>query len=188
MAQNSSVRPAGLFQRRGWIVLLRGLMAIAFGVLAFAWPGVTIPRLVMLFGLYALAHGVLSAAGAIGSRGQHGSLLLAIEAIVGITAGIATLRTSAGAPMAFVLLVWVWAIIAGALRIAEAIRNRKEIPGDVWLALSGIVTVVFGFMLVSHAFVGVVGLAFLIAAFAVICGVFEILLGWELRELRHGRA
>jgi uncharacterized membrane protein HdeD (DUF308 family) len=169
-------------------VLLRGLMAVAFGVLAFAWPGVTIPRLVLLFGLYAIAHGVLSAAAAIGNRGQHGSLLLAIEAIVGIWAGVMTLRTSAATPMAFVLLVWLWAIGTGILRIAEAIRLRKDIPGDVWLALSGVVTVLFGFMLLSHIFVGVIGLAFLIAAFAVICGIFEILLGWELRALRRARA
>jgi len=85
-------------------------------------------------------------------------------------------------------LVWLWAIATGVLRIAEAIRLRKEIRGDIWLALSGIVTVFLGLLLFSHRLIGgVVGLALLIAVFAVIWGVLEILLGWELRAMRHGR-
>ena len=188
MTENSSTEAGGLFLGRGWVVLLRGLTAIAFGLLAFAWPGVTLARLVVLFGIYALVHGILSAAAAIGNRGQHGCLLLAFEAIVGLWAGIVTLRSSSGTPMAFVFLVWLWALATGILRIAEAVRLRKDIPGDIWLALSGVITVLFGLMLVSRFFVSVIGLAFLIAIFALICGVFEILLGWELRAMRHGSA
>jgi uncharacterized membrane protein HdeD (DUF308 family) len=89
--------------------------------------------------------------------------------------------------MAFVFLVWLWAIATGLLKIAEAIRLRKEIPGDIWLALSGVATVFLGFMLFSQRIIGgAVGLALLIAIPAVIWGVFEILLGWELRTARHG--
>ena len=55
----------------------------------------------------------------------------------------------------------------------------------MWLAFSGVVTVVFGLMLLSRFFVGVIGLALLIAVFAMICGIFEILLGWELRTMRY---
>ena len=186
MAENSSTASADLFGGRGWVVLLRGLTAVAFGVLAFAWPGVTLPRLVVLFGVYALVHGVLSVAAAIGNRGQHGCVLMGIEGILGLWAGIITLLTSLPAPMGFVFLVWLWAIATGVLRIVEAIRLRKDIPGDVWLALSGVVAVLFGLMLVSRSFVGAIGLALLIAAFALICGIFEILLGWELRAARHG--
>ena len=188
MSDNCTTRSDELFHGRGWVVLLRGLTAIAFGVLAFAWPGVTLKRLVLLFGLYAIVHGVLSVAAAIGNRGQHGCVLMAIEGILGLWAGVMTLSTSLPAPMAFVLLVWLWAIATGIIRIIEAIQLRKDIPGDIWLALSGVVTVLFGIMLVSRMFVGVIGLALLIAAFALICGVFEILLGWELRGVRHVRA
>jgi uncharacterized membrane protein HdeD (DUF308 family) len=183
--ENTLTQSAELFHGRGWVVLLRGLTAVAFGVLAFAWPGVTLARLVLLFGLYAIVHGILSVTAAIGNRGQHGCVLMGIEGILSLWAGVLTLSTSLPAPMAFVLLVWLWAIATGVLRIIEAIRLRKDIPGDIWLALSGVVTVLFGIMLVSRIFVGVIGLALLIAAFALICGVFEILLGWELRSVRH---
>ena len=170
MTENSSTASANLFHGRGWVVLLRGLTAVAFGVLAFAWPGVTLARLVLLFGLYALVHGILSVAArdrqprsarlrADGDRGHPRTLGRRM-----------TLSTSLPAPMAFVFLVWLWAIATGILRIVEAIRLRKDIPGDIWLALSGVVTVLFGLMLVSRFFVGVIGLALLIAAFALICG------------------
>jgi uncharacterized membrane protein HdeD (DUF308 family) len=168
-------------------VLLRGLTAVAFGVLAIAWP-MTLARLVMLFGIYALVHGILSAAAAIGGRGQRGCLPLGVEGAVGLWAGVMTLRSSHPAPMAFVFLVWLWAIATGILRIVEAIRLRKEIPGDIWLALSGIVTVFLGLLLFSRRIIGgAVGLGLLIAVFAVVWGLLEILLGWELRAVRHGR-
>lgn len=189
MREGSPSNTSELFVGRGWVLLLRGLTAVAFGLLAFFWPQVTLTRLVMLFGIYALAHGILTIMAAIGSRHQRGCLLLGVEGLIGLAAGVLTLRTSAGTPMAFVFLVWLWAIATGILRIGEAIRLRKEISGDLWLALSGVVTVFLGLMLFSQRIIGgVVGLAFLIAVFAVIWGVLEILLGWEMRAVRHRRA
>src|SRR5260370_31006257 len=188
LRENSSTGSAKRFYGGGWVVLLRGLAAVAFGVLAFAWPGVTLARLVLLFGLYALVHGILSVAAAIGNRGQHGCVLMAIEGILGLWAGVLTLRPSLPSPIAVVFLVWLWAIATGILRIAEAIRLRKDISCDIWLALSGVVTVLFGLMLVSRFFVGVIGLALLLAAFSLIVGVFEIRSGRELGAVRHGGA
>jgi uncharacterized membrane protein HdeD (DUF308 family) len=183
----SATNNSELFRGRGWVVLLRGLTAVAFGVLAIAGPRVTISTLVILFGVYALVHGVLSLAAAIGRRGQRGSALLGVEGVVGLLAGGLTLRHMHPSIMALVFLVWLWAIATGVLRIAEAIRLRKEIPGDIWLALSGVVPVFLALMLFSPRIIGgTVGLALLIAIPAVIWGVFEILLGWELRAARHG--
>jgi len=72
----------------------------------------------------------------------------------------------------------------GFLRIAAAIRLRKEISGEVWLALSGVLAVLFALMLVMRPVVGVLGLVWLIAGYALVLGVFEIMLGVELRSLR----
>jgi uncharacterized membrane protein HdeD (DUF308 family) len=174
---------------RWWVVVLRGLAAVAFGILAFAWPHVTIGALALLFGYYALAHGVISLAAALGGRGEPASRwLLAFEGIVGIGAGIVTLRSPSRTAMVLVLFVWVWAIATGLLRIAEAIRLRKEISGEIWLALSGVVTVIFGIILILRPIVGVIGLAWVIAGYALLLGLFEILLGCELRGLRRGMA
>ena len=174
-----------LFEGRGWVVILRGLTAIAFGVLAIAWPDISMRRLVILFGLYALLHGGLSLAAAVGHRGQRGCLLLATEGLVGLFAGGITLRTSSAPPMALVFFVWLWAIASGILRIAEAVRLRKTLKGDVWLMLSGTATVLFGGMLMLRPVVGALGLALVISASALIWGVFEVLLGREIRAIRH---
>jgi uncharacterized membrane protein HdeD (DUF308 family) len=184
----SATKGSEVFRGRGWVVLLRGLIAVAFGFLGLlAGRRVTLTTLVLLFGVYAIVHGILSITAAIGGRGQRGCLLLGVEGVIGLLAGGITLRSSQPAPMAFVFLVWLWAIATGILKIAEAIRLRKEIPGDVWLALSGAATVFLGVALVSRRIGGgVVGLALLIAIPAMIWGIFEILLGWELRAVRHG--
>jgi uncharacterized membrane protein HdeD (DUF308 family) len=188
MPDSSSVMITGQFVGRWWVVLLRGLTAVAFGIIAFAWPHVTIATLILLFGLYALAHGIFSLVAAISSRGQGGGrTLLALEGVVGIVAGIVTLRSPSTAAMVLVFLVWVWAIATGILRIAEAIRLRKEISGEVWLALSGVVTVLFGLMLLLRPVVTAVGLAWIIAGYALLLGLFEIMLGCELRTIRRGR-
>jgi uncharacterized membrane protein HdeD (DUF308 family) len=113
---------------------------------------------------------------------------LGIEGIAGLVAGVMILRNSHPTAMAFVLVVWLWAVITGILRILEAIRLRKIIPGDIWLALSGLATVFLGLMLFSRRIVGgTVGLAMLIAIPAVVWGLFEVLLGSELREVRLRR-
>jgi uncharacterized membrane protein HdeD (DUF308 family) len=174
-----------LFEGRSWIVMLRGLIAVAFGLLAVAWPGITLRTLVMLFGIYALLHGALSLAAAAGHRGQRGCMLLVTEGIVGVFAGISTLQTRGPSPMAFALLVWLWAIVSGVLRIAEAFRLRKSLSGDVWLMLSGVATVLFGGMIFLRPIIGTIGLALLISISALIWGVFEILLGWEIRSVAH---
>ena len=187
MSGNSSSRSADVFVGREWIVLLRGVIAIAFGVLAVTIPFVAQAKLVKLFGVYALFHGLLSLVASIGGRGRLGCVLLGTEGMIGFFAGIFTLRTSMPPPIISIMLIWLWAIGTGALQIVEAVRLRKEISGEVWLALSGLVTVVFGAILWLGPFFGAIRLAALIAAFALIWGVFEILLGRELRAMRRGR-
>src|ERR1700754_5024311 len=150
-------------RRSGWILILRGITAVAFGILAFTWPGVTISKLVILFGLYALVHGILSIAAAIGRRGQGGSALLAVEGIVGLFASFMTFQSGTPSPKALVFLIWLWAIGTGIIRVAEAVRLRKDISGDVWLLLSGIVPVLFAAVLLLRPIIGVVGLALMLA-------------------------
>jgi uncharacterized membrane protein HdeD (DUF308 family) len=144
-------------------------------------------KLVTLFGVYALFHGLLTLAASIGGRGRLGCVLLRTEGVIGFFAGIFTLRTSLPPPMVSIMLIWLWAIATGVLQIVEAVRLRKEISGDVWLALGGLVTVFFGAILWLWPFFGAIGLAMRIAAFALIWGVFEILLGRELRATRRDR-
>ncbi len=166
-------------------MLLRGIIAITFGVLAFAWPGVTVATLVLLFGSYALVDGVFSLLTAPGGGRHHEDRwLLAPEGIVGVSAGVVTLRFPAFSAVMlvfFVFLISIWATATGFLRIAAAIRLRKEISGEVWLALSGVLSVFFALMLMVRPAVGALAVIWVIAGYALILGVFEIILGVELR-------
>jgi uncharacterized membrane protein HdeD (DUF308 family) len=186
MTGGSAGRSGVVFAGREWIVLMRGVVAIAFAVAAFTWPSMTLAKLENLFGVYALSHGLLSLVGAIGGRGRPGCMLLATEGAVGIWAGLFAMK-SLPTPFASIVFIWLWAAVTGTLQLVEAIRLRKEISGDVWLALSGVLTLCFGWIVWLRPFIGLIGLAVIIAVFALVWGVFELLLGRELRALRHGR-
>jgi uncharacterized membrane protein HdeD (DUF308 family) len=177
-----------LFTRCWRVVLLRGVIALIFGLAAFIWPHLTLATLVMLFGWYALVHGIFSMVAAIGYQPESGNRwLLALEGVVGMLAGIITLRSPTATALVLIFFVWIWAVATGILRIAEAIRLRNEIRGEVWLALSGVVTVVFGLMLRLRPIAGLVALAWIIAAYALLLGLLEILLGLELRAMGRTR-
>lgn len=176
----------GLLSKRWWTVLLRGIAAVVFGILAFAWPHLTISTLILLFGYYALIHGIFALGTAIGYRQEAvNRWLLALEGVVGIGAGIVTLRSPATTTVILIFFVWIWALVTGVVRIAEAIRLRKQIQGEMWLALSGVVTIAFGLMLRLRPIAGLVALAWIIAAYALLFGLLEIMLSLELRALKR---
>ena len=183
---DSSTNAIGLFLGRWWTVLLRGVAAVTFGVLMFAWPHLTVAKLILLFGIYALTHGLVSLIAAIANRQKSRSRwLLAFEGVIGIWAGLVTLRSPLTTAVVLIFFIWVWALVTGILRIFEAIRLRKEISGEVWLALSGVVLVLFAFMLRLRPTLGGFDLAWVIGATALLFGLFEIMLGRELRSMQH---
>jgi uncharacterized membrane protein HdeD (DUF308 family) len=176
-----------LFAGRWWALALRGLVAILFGVLAFGWPGVTAATLVMLFGFYALFDGIFSLVSAIGGRrSREDRWLLALEGIVGLWAGILALRAPLLTATVLVFLIAMWAMITGFLRIVAAFRLRKEISGEMLLALSGLLSVLFALMLMFRPGVSALGLVWVIGGYAVVLGIVLIMLGFELRhKQRH---
>jgi uncharacterized membrane protein HdeD (DUF308 family) len=177
-----------LFLGRWWTVLLRGLAAVAFGVLMFVWPHLTVAKLMLFFGLYALIHGTISLIAVIANRQKARSRwLLAFEGVIGICAGLVTLRSPLLTAIVLTFFVWAWALVTGVLRIFEAIRLRKEISGEVWLALSGVVLILFAFMLRLRPVLGAFDLAWVIGAGALLFGLLEIMLGRELRSVQHAR-
>ncbi|HWB86002.1 MAG TPA: HdeD family acid-resistance protein [Bryobacteraceae bacterium] len=175
-----------LFGGRWWAVLLRGLIAIAFGVIAFTWPRATIATLVLLFGLYALGDGIFSLVAAIGRRYRENRWMLLLEGIIGVWAGIVILRAPVVSAIFLVLLISIWAMATGFLRIVAAIRLRHAIPGEVWLPLSGVLSILFALMLMIRPAIGAIGLVWIIASYAVVLGAVLIMLGFELRHVQHG--
>jgi uncharacterized membrane protein HdeD (DUF308 family) len=169
-----------------WVVLLRGIAAIVFGCVAFAWPGLTIALLVLIWGAYALIDGVFSLIG--GIRAKYGTLILL--GILGIAAGIVTFLWPGITAITLLWIIAFWAIFAGVMQIAAAIRLRKEIQGEWVMILSGICTVALGVLLMTYPGAGAVSIAWLIASFAIAWGILLCVLAFRLKgwKGRGGRA
>ena len=173
---------ADVLSRAWWLVALRGVLALIFGVLAVGYPGLTLITLVSFFGAYVFVDGVCAIASSIMSwseRDNHWLVLLSGIASVGI--GIVTFRTPEITTLVLLLYIATWALVTGVLQVAAAIRLRKEIEGEIWLAISGVLSILFAFFLWLFPGAGALGLVTVIGAYAIVFGILLIMLGFRLR-------
>ncbi len=167
-----------------WTLVVRGVVAIVFGLLAFVAPTFGIAMLVALFAVWALIDGVGSLLAGIRTRGQDRSWWIEIlEGVVGIAAGVVALLLPGFAAEVLVLLIAVWSIVTGVIEIALAIRLRRVLEGEVWLALAGVASILFGGLILLFPAAGALSLVWLLGSFAIAFGVFLIMLGWRLRNV-----
>jgi len=172
--------------RNWWLLLLRGICAIAFGVLAFIWPGVTLLTLVLLYGAYALIDGVLAIAAAIKGGVPAPRWWLTVVGLLGIAAGVVTLLLPVVSAFLLLLFIAGWAIAIGVMQIIGAIRLRKEIDNEWWLVAGGVLSVLFGLVLAVQPGAGALALLFVIGAYAIVHGI--TLVSFALRLRRHAHA
>lgn len=175
---------AGILSRGWWMLLLRGLVAIAFGVLTWMQPAITLVALVTLFGAYAVVDGALAVWVAVTGRKEndHWGLLL-LGGLLGIGVGILTFMAPGLTALALLFYIAIWAIGTGVLQIAVAIRLRKEIQGEFFLILAGLALVAFGVMLITRPGAGALSVLSLIACFAVAFGLIMVILAFKVRGL-----
>ena len=145
----------GLASRWGWVVF-RGVLAILFGLLAFAQPAAIGFGLVLLFGVYAFVGGVsaIFAAARSGRADQKNWGTLLLEGILGIAVGLMAVFWPATSALAFVWVIGLWALIGGGLEIASAIRLRKVIEHEWALGLAGALSIVFGVLMLYRPLAG----------------------------------
>ena len=131
--------------RNWWMLALRGVVAIAFGVLVFFWPGFVWAVIVGLFAGFALLDGVLAIAIAVTGHSRDGKWwALVFEGLVGIAAAMLALTWPAVTEVVLLYLFGFWAVLTGILEIAAAVRLREEIEGEWTLGLAGALSLVFG--------------------------------------------
>ena len=166
-----------------WLLALRGLVAVLFGVLAFMWPGVTLITLVWLFGAFALVNGILSlvlAAKTPKGYPKVGSLILG--GLLGILAGLLAFVMPGITALGLLILIAAWAIATGVMELVAAVRLRKVITNEWLLILAGIASVVFGVLLLFQPAAGALALIWLIGAWAVVFGILLMILAFRMRN------
>jgi uncharacterized membrane protein HdeD (DUF308 family) len=166
-----------------WLLALRGLVAVLFGVLAFVWPGITLITLVWLFGVFALVNGLLSlvlAAKAPKGYPRFGSLIFG--GLLGILAGLVTFVMPGITALGLLILIAAWALVTGILEIIAAIRLRKIITNEWLLILAGIASVAFGVILLLRPAAGALALIWWFGAWALIFGILMIVLAFRMRS------
>jgi len=177
---------ADALARNWWVVLVRGLAGIIFGVLTFIWPELSFAALVLLFGAYAFADGVLALITALRQRGNDRWWLLVLHGILGMAVGVVTLLWPGITALALLYLIAAWALLTGALEIAAAIRLRKVITGEWLLVIAGIAAVALGVLLVLFPGPGALALVIWIGAYALVAGVLLVMLAFRLRSWARG--
>jgi uncharacterized membrane protein HdeD (DUF308 family) len=170
-----------------WLLLLRGIAAIAFGVLAFVWPDLTLLTLTYMWGIYAISDGVLALWAAI--AGKAGEIAprwwLAVVGIAGILAGLLTFVWPGMTALVLLMFIASWAVVIGVLQIWGAIRLRKEIEGEWLLALSGLLSVAFGVILFVQPGAGALAVVWMIGWFAMLAGCVYIALAFQLKKYKR---
>ncbi len=171
-------------KRHWWVPVLRGIAAVVFGIMAFVYPGLTVAVLVLLFGAWILVDGVFRVIGAIGHRAsdkEWGFDL--IIGIMGIIIGFLTFHAPRITALALIIYIAAWALMIGATEIALAIKLRREIKGEWFLILMGLLSIVFAVMLLWNPLPGALALVWLIGSYAIVFGILAIILGFRLRSL-----
>lgn len=167
----------------GWIAL-RGAAAVMFGVLAIAWPGVTLVVLALFFGAYALIDGVCALVAAYRRREGRGPVWpLVVVGLLGVGAGIVTFLWPEMTALALLMFIAWWALFVGLFQIAAAIRLRKEIDNEWMLGASGALSVLFGVLMIASPGAGAVAVAWIIGAYSIAFGVLLLALGFRLKKV-----
>jgi uncharacterized membrane protein HdeD (DUF308 family) len=166
-----------------WLIV-RGVASFLIGILAFLWPGITIAVLVGMFAAYAIIDGFTNLfLGLSPVPGQGRSWAQVIQGVFGIAAGVLTIIWPGATALVLILFIGAWAVVTGVFEIAAAVRLRRVIQGEWLLALSGILSVLFGFALFAFPGAGALAIAWMLGAYTAAAGAVLIALGIRLRTV-----
>lgn len=168
--------------RNWWAVLIRGIAALIFGILALFFPSAAIFALVVIFGAYAFVDGVFAIVAAVRAAETHARWWpFLIEGIIGLVIAAITFFEPHVTAFALYITIAIWAFLTGILEIVAATHLRKSIAGEVMLILSGVLSIVFGALMLFFPLIGVLAVIYLIGAYAILFGVLLIALAMRLR-------
>lgn len=175
----------GLVARDWWVFAIRGIAAIVFGILAFVWPETTLTVLVILFGAYVFVDGIalLVALARGDTLARQHAWSVGIMGVLGIVAGVITFVAPGVTALSLLYIVAFWSIAMGTFQVISAIALRRELNGEFWMALGGVVSIVFGVLLVAFPGEGLISLVWLVGIWAIVFGGSSLALAYRLHEI-----
>ncbi|NDJ18136.1 HdeD family acid-resistance protein [Myxacorys almedinensis] len=171
--------------RNWWTLVLRGAIAVLFGLFALFLPGITLTSLVFLFGAFALGGGILLIISAFRDRvrGASGWVLL-LNGVISVAIGVLAFIYPGLTALSLLYLIAAWAVVTGIFEIIAAIQLREEISTEWLLAIAGIASIAFGILLAVYPGAGALALVWIIAGYALFFGILLMILGFRLRNWR----
>ena len=177
---------ANILSRYWWMILLRGLAWLVFGILIFRQPAISLVTLTLLFGAFALVDGIANTVSAIGGRRENENWgVLLLTGLAGIAIGALTFYDPTITALGLLFYIAIWVTGTGLLQVVAGIRLRKEIEGEFWLILSGLVSIALGVFLVARPGAGALSVLWLIATYAIVFGVILIVLAFRVRSFAN---
>ena len=176
-------RVVELLTRNWWLVALRGALAVIFGIVTLAWPGLTLLALIFLWGFYALVDGISSIALGAAVRGHRWTNVLI--GVVGVLAGLVAIFLPGETAVVLLVIIAIWAIVAGVAQIVGGIALRSTMPHAWFLIVTGALTLILGVVLLFDPGAGALALVTTIAIFAIVWGISLIMMSFRLRGLRN---
>jgi uncharacterized membrane protein HdeD (DUF308 family) len=173
--------------RGWWLMLLRGIAGILFGIAAFIWPGLTVLALTLLYGAFAMADGILSLGAALTGRGDRSipTWWLVVIGLLGIAAGVVAFLWPGLTAFALVIMIGAWAVAIGIMEIIGAIWLRHEIEDEWLLIAAGILATLFGAAILLKPGAGALALAWAIGTFAILSGILHVAFAIRLKGVQN---
>lgn len=173
----------GMVHSEWWVIVARGIVAIAFGVLALAWPFEAATAIAILIALFILLDGVFSLASAVKGRSRSWGLGV-FEGLLGILIGVLALVVPDVTAMVLAVLIGIWALVTGIIELVMAFRFRGELGSEWLLSLAGALSVILGIAIIASPGAGVVVLAVIVGVYALLFGVSLVVFGLQMRRGR----
>lgn len=172
--------------QRWWMLLLRGVAFILLGIMAIVWPQITLYSLMIVYGAFALADGLAGIAIGLGGAGQ-GRIWwpMVLLGLLALAAGVTAIAYPGLTAVVLLWIIAVSAIVRGVLEIVAAIALRKELDDEWVLALSGVLSLCFGGLLLARPAEGALALVLLIGAWMLALGIMAVALSLRLRRLAN---
>ena len=170
-------------QKNWWLIAVRGVLAIVFGILALASPYIVIFSLITFFAFFAILSGffILTLA-FLGETDNKG--LRIIEGLIFLGAGIVVLLNPVSALGGIMIFIAAWAILSGLVHIVGAIKMRKVITNEWLMILNGVISIIFGILLAGNLIQGAGVMLMVFGAFAILSGIFSIMLAFRIKTYK----